>query len=241
MHYPYQNKSLFLLAPCDFHRFEIEEETEFTFLKFTNMYLKGIGNIPIQHQWNQGMDDLLSTASRQNGALLNSEADAEKANYLMRLIVSEWSEGKNEANETIFFLIQTLLSIIKRNRQFLPVQASQKHAAKVTDILHYIHHHIYSPELTQAEHLADTFGYSKHYLGLFFKEQTGCTLRNYINQYKLHLISNRLQYSSLSIKEISQELGFTDMSHFNKFFKNHHSLNPSEFRKQVQDRPKLRT
>jgi AraC-like DNA-binding protein len=56
------------------------------------------------------------------------------------------------------------------------------------------------------------------------------TLRDYVNQYKLHIMENRLQYSSLSIKEISDELGFTDLSHFNKFFKSHKGMSPSAFR-----------
>jgi Response regulator containing CheY-like receiver domain and AraC-type DNA-binding domain len=224
MHYAYDGPALFLLAPCDHHSFVIEEETEFSFLKFTNMYLQQ------QPAWNQEIDALLIQARQQYRPVV---AEAEKMDALVRLIVREWKETKNESNETIFYLIQALLSMVRRQWQPGVLQTPQKHAATVTSLLHYLHTHIHSTERTQLEHLAARFHYSKNYLGIFFKDQTGMTLRDYVNRYKLHVMENRLQYSSLSIKEISEKLGFTDMSHFNKFFKAHKGVSPSVYRAQT--------
>jgi AraC-like DNA-binding protein len=229
MQYPYDGKSLFLLAPCDFHYFHIEEETEFTFLKFTNVYLKSIENIQVQRQWNQEIDALLIQAGHQNTPLQEMSGEIEKLDRIVRLIVDEWAQTKSEANEAIYFLIQAMLSIVKRNQSHAVKPTHPKHSRKITEIVNYIHQHIYSVEMIMVDHLAEIFGYSKHYLGLFFREQTGTTLRDYINQYKLHLIEKRLQYSSLSIKEISNEFGFTDLSHFNKFFKKHKNIAPSKY------------
>jgi AraC-like DNA-binding protein len=223
--YPYDGPGLFLLAPCDYHSFSIVEETEFTFLKFTNMYLHN-------KQWNQDIDQLLIHARQHNGPLI--QADHGKMDALVRLITQEWQETKNEANETIFFLIQALISMIRRQLQPGVLQLPSKHAATITHLLNYLHTHIHSNEHTQLGHLAGQFNYSKNYLGIFFKEQTGVTLRDYVNRYKLHIMESRLQYSSLSIKEISDELGFTDQPHFNKFFKAQKGMSPSVFREQLQ-------
>ncbi|MDJ1467638.1 AraC family transcriptional regulator [Cytophagaceae bacterium DM2B3-1] len=233
MKYIYQSKSLFLLAPCDFHHFEVQEETEFTFLKFTNVYLHGMGNTLLQSQWNQHMDQLLIYVRHQPLPVIKNVQDAEQLENILRLIVKEWKTSQHELNETIFFLIQAFLSIVKRNIQIPPAPPASKHSAKITEIIHYIHQHIYSVDQTQVKHLAERFGYSRHYLGIFFKEQTGRTLRDYVNEYKLHLIENRLRYSSFSIKEISDELGFTDMSHIHKFFKSYRGINISEYRNQL--------
>jgi AraC-like DNA-binding protein len=242
MHYPYEGKSMFLLAPCDFHRFDIAEETEFTFLKFTNVYLKRTGGVA--SAWNREIDEFLIHARSQGMPLLKSEADAERVSKIMRLIVEEWKETHNEENETIFLLIQSVLSIVRRNMQSVPiVNASvpavntSKHNEKVTSIINYIHQHIQSLEHTQLEHLSSAFGYSKNYLGIFFKEQTGVSLRDYVNQYKLHLIENRLKYSSFSLKEIGHELGFTDTSHLSKFFRTHQGINPSDYRSKINGQP----
>src|SRR5882757_9754561 len=77
-HYPYSSGNLFLLAPSDTHHFEIEEETEFTFLKFTNVYLGGVGNIQMQEKFNQEIDHLLMEAQRRNAPLLQDSPEAGK-------------------------------------------------------------------------------------------------------------------------------------------------------------------
>lgn len=231
--YPYREKSIFLLGPSDFHHFEVEKETVFTFLKFSDVYLDGVGQTELHTRWNLDMDQLLSRLRNTNQPLLSSAQEAERAGRIVDLIVEEWKTNGDETNETIFFLIQALLSVVYRNIALPDMPGNKKHSEKITALINYIHHHIYSPEHTQLEHLADTFGYSRNYLGAFFKEQTGVSLRDYINEYKLHLVENRLNFSSLSLKEISHALGFTDISHLNKFFKGHKGISPSAFRKQV--------
>jgi AraC-like DNA-binding protein len=240
MRYLYSGKMMFLLAPCDFHHFDIQEETEFTFLKFTNVYLKRTGGMVSSNglnqevdKWNREMDEFLIHARSQGLPLLKREEDAERISKIMRLIVEEWKESHNEESEVIFLFIQAILSIVRRNIQPVPALINSKHHEKITAIVNYIHQHIHVVEHTQLEHLSSAFGYSKNYLGIFFKEQTGVPLRDYVNQYKLHLIENRLRYSSLSLKEISNELGFTDPSHLSKFFKAHQGINPSDYRSKL--------
>lgn len=183
-------------------------------------------------------DGCIPDSCPQSGAApAEREADAERVSNIMRLIVEEWKESHNEENETIFLLIQSVLSIVRRNMEHVPATNSSKHHEKISAIVNYIHQHIQSIEQVQLEHLSSVFGYSKNYLGIFFKEQTGVSLRDYVNQYKLHLIENRLKYSSLSLKEISNELGFTDTSHLSKFFKTHQGINPSDYRGRINALP----
>jgi len=233
-HYPYKENSLFLLSPQDIHRFIIEEETEFTFLKFTGVYLKNIGNIQVQGEWNKDIDELLVYSNRQQSFTPSTDSAARKISQLINLILAEWRDTKDENSELIFMLIRTLFLYMKKNINYLPIKSSGVNTSKINELVNYIHNHIYEPELIQINNLAEQFGYSKHYFGLYFKEQMGVTLGEYISSYKMHLIINRLKYSLFSIKEISYELGFTDLSHFNKFFKKNKGINPSDFRKRLQ-------
>lgn len=239
--YGYTAGSVFLLAPCDFHYLEIDEETEITFLKFTNVYLNSIGNVPVSSRWNQHIDELLVHAGRQHLLSITSEKEIQTIDQLFNLIVDEWIGEQNETSEVIFFLIHSLLSVLKRNVLIPAKQLHNKHTKKLTSIVHYIHQHIHTPEFTQIKHLASKFNISGHYLGIYFKEKTDVSLRDYVNKYKLHIIENRLKYSSFSIKEISMELGFTDLSHFNKFFKNHNGRNPSCFREEADKKDSVAT
>ncbi|WP_142686090.1 AraC family transcriptional regulator [Chitinophaga polysaccharea] len=226
MNIPYTGPCLFLLAPCDAHHFEITEPTTFTFIKFTNVYLHGSGNMRLQQSWNQELDQLLLQARQKRMITENIH----RMEPLIRLVAAEWKESSN----TVFFLLQALFTMIRQVTEHELPGAGPKNDARVTHILNYIHEHIHQAGDIQVEQLAELFGFSKHYLGAFFKEQTGSTLRDYVNQYKLQLLENRLQYSVFSLKEISHELGFNDQSHLNKFFRRYHDMSPSAYREQVQ-------
>jgi AraC-like DNA-binding protein len=82
------------------------------------------------------------------------------------------------------------------------------------------------------------------YAGLLNKSPK--TISNYFSLYgkksPLQVISERIiaeakrlfYYSDKSVKEVAEELGFEDVAHFSKFFKNATSQTPSELRKVVQ-------
>jgi AraC-like DNA-binding protein len=249
MNRPYAGKCLFVLGPCDSHYFQIEEETEFTFLKFTNAYISVnephlIGSATSANaHWNQEIDHLLIHVRKQGLPVWGTDREVDKMDQLVRLIAQEWEETKNETSQTVFYLMRALLSMLLQNMTAsLPaVKGKQGERriddSRITKIINYVHEHIYSPEHIQLDHLAKGFGYSKHYLGMFFKEQTGISLRDYLNQYRLHIIENRLRHSSFTLKEIGYELGFTDPSHLNKFFKAQKKMTPSAFRDQVTTKP----
>lgn len=229
MNIPYEGPCLFLLAPCDTHHFDIASPTTFTFIKFTNVYLHGNGAMQLQQSWNQELDQLLLQARQKRKITA-----VQRLQPLITLIVAEWTSFKSESNAPIFFLLQALFSMIRQQADEALEPAGTKSGARVTHLLNYIHEHIREADEIQIEQLADQFGFSKHYLGAFFKEQTGSTLRDYVNRYKLQLLEDRLHFSLFSLKEISHELGFNDQSHLNKFFRKYHTMSPSAYREQMQ-------
>ncbi|WP_423754016.1 helix-turn-helix domain-containing protein [Cloacibacillus evryensis] len=85
--------------------------------------------------------------------------------------------------------------------------------------------------MIKADVISQHFGISQNYLGRYFKKHTNETMQQYIINYKLKLIENRLLHSEMRINEIATELGFTDESHLNKLFKKYKGIIPSEFRK----------
>lgn len=56
-------------------------------------------------------------------------------------------------------------------------------------------------------------------------------MQQYINNYRLKMIEHRLRRSDMRMGEIVQELGFTDESHLNKFFRKQKGMSPTAFRK----------
>jgi YesN/AraC family two-component response regulator len=64
-----------------------------------------------------------------------------------------------------------------------------------------------------------------------FKEETGYPLFEYINRVKIRHACALLKRSSLTVLEISLELGYNNITFFNRYFKKVTGMNPSEFRK----------
>ena len=74
---------------------------------------------------------------------------------------------------------------------------------------------------------------SENYLSRLFKTETGINIIQYINYRKMEKAKDLLMDPQLSINEISNTLGFTEASYFNKIFKKIYDINPSEYRKKA--------
>jgi AraC-like DNA-binding protein len=81
------------------------------------------------------------------------------------------------------------------------------------------------------KNIAEAFHKSPDHISNYFKQQTGITLKDYITNYKLELVKNRLLYSDMTVSEIATEFVFTDESHLNKIFKKNFGMSANAFRK----------
>lgn len=72
----------------------------------------------------------------------------------------------------------------------------------------------------------------KH-LSTSIKHVSGKTAIQWIHEQTLAIIKQQLKYTDRSIKEISDDLKFPNLSYFGKFFRAHCGVSPTEFRRQV--------
>lgn len=71
------------------------------------------------------------------------------------------------------------------------------------------------------------------YLSMSCKTSSGKTALQWIHEYTLEVILQQLKYSERTVKEISDDLGFSNISFFGKFFKAHIGVSPTEYRRQL--------
>lgn len=100
---------------------------------------------------------------------------------------------------------------------------------KIRELIDYIHQH-YQEELP-IEMLADLFGYSKTHFMTVFKQYTGTSCTEFIIQHRLSKACDLLVNSIKPILEISTEVGFNNLSNFNRQFKRYYQITPSQYRK----------
>lgn len=83
------------------------------------------------------------------------------------------------------------------------------------------------------EDIAREIHLSPSYLFAVFKRQMGVSPICFLNNYRLSLAADLLQGSTKSIKEIASEVGIQDSVYFNKMFKKHYQMSPTEYRSYI--------
>lgn len=80
---------------------------------------------------------------------------------------------------------------------------------------------------------ADALNITPSYLNQVIKKISGYTASYHIQQYLVKEAKRQAIYSNRSMKEIAYALGFNDMAHFSKFFKNNSGVNFTNFKKGI--------
>jgi AraC-like DNA-binding protein len=230
--FDYHAGHMFLLTPQDCHSFEIEETTEFFFLRFNYIYIRSKG---LQLQNLERLEYILQNANHNPGCILKNQSDKALIRPMVEALIREAVNRDLYDREITEQLVNTIIVVVARNiAKYLPEQVDMSSDQKIVDILNYLQSHIYEPEHTRASVVSQHFGISEHYLGRFFKKHSGQTMQSYLNTYRASLIEHRLKHSDKRMNEIVHEMGFTDESHLNKFFRKQKGLSPKEYRKSVR-------
>lgn len=66
-----------------------------------------------------------------------------------------------------------------------------------------------------------------------FKDETGLTFKEYVTTCRMDKMKKLLKESSLSLKEITYQAGYTDPNYVSRVFKKMIGCSPKEYRKQV--------
>ena len=77
--------------------------------------------------------------------------------------------------------------------------------------------------------LAEHANISVYHLSHIFKQSTGQTPIEYLNQYRLIMSADMLKSSDYSIMQIAFECGYNNVSYFNRAFKAKYGITPKEY------------
>ncbi len=79
--------------------------------------------------------------------------------------------------------------------------------------------------------IADALGCNKSYMCTLFKNDCGITINDYLNSVRIHKAAEYLTYTDKEISYICSLVGFRNVSHFNRTFKQYQSVPPSWFKR----------
>lgn len=148
--------------------------------------------------------------------VLNAYKSAEKA----------WRRAQSNREYTVLSELYKILSELAQ-AQALPYLPKTKQEL-IAPALAYIHKH-YTKELINAQNLAELCGISYDYLRQIFEKVYGVTPIKYVNALKLNRAKELLSSGMYSVSEAAYHSGFSDVSHFSRFFKENVGVLPSEY------------
>lgn len=139
------------------------------------------------------------------------------------------------SRELIVSNIELLLNYCLRfyDRQFITREEINHATVKkfVAMLDHYMASQASQQGLPTVAYFADKCCYSPKYFGELVKTETGRTAKDFINDRLLRAAMQLLSDDTLSIAQVSHQLGFEYPQHFVRFFKSKTGKTPSEYRK----------
>lgn len=100
----------------------------------------------------------------------------------------------------------------------------------------YLHNHYSEAELDLESICRDT-GLNRNRLSELLKEEVGATFKTYLNEVRLTEAARLLSSTDLQVTEVAYKVGFGNVSHFNRVFKEKFQATPLEYRRNNAAKP----
>ena len=105
---------------------------------------------------------------------------------------------------------------------------TRKKIDRLKPVIKYVELHY--DESSTIEDMAKLTGFSQSHFMRYFKEAFGVSFVTYLNDYRLSMAARLLLSTEESVLTISQQVGFENLSHFNRQFKRKYHQTPREYR-----------
>ncbi len=234
--YPYSDNDIFLLTPADEHSLLIQQTTQICVISFNKIYFSKNHNhnsLDFSELFKQ-IEYILSHSNYLKPRLFNTPYEKELIQHTIMVLQAEYQNKKGYYELIIqnqIFLVLTLIAR-KINENIIAPIAQLPQADFILEVIRYIQDNIYNNDSLKIEYIAKHFCKSANSLTNQFKTNTGTTIKNFILDFRLNIVKQRLINGNFTISELAHQLGFTDESHLNKMFKNRYNISPKAYKQQ---------
>ena len=117
--------------------------------------------------------------------------------------------------------------------------SSSKASRKVFDLLNYFNS--YYMENISGDSIEEILGCNFDYLNRVFKQATGKTIFNYLNELRISKAKHLLESGFHSITDVAEMTGFNDAYYFSKVFKKYAGTTPGKYSKSKRQTENINT
>lgn len=224
----YEPGDLFLISPGEYHSFDINDETHFTYIKFTEGYFESKKHLA-PDEFKLGAPEFLMEMRwlKEVKILIKHPCNDILRSTIRNLVL--YSRHLNISSSPIAYY--QLLSIFGMIKEILKERniSVNKETLNFEKLISFIHENIYDRDKLKIRTIASCFNISPTYYSNYFRRHFGISYQEYLDRYRVILIEKRLSIGGLKLKQISDEFGFTDVSHLSKTFKKIKGQAPKDF------------
>ncbi len=154
----------------------------------------------------------------------------------MEKIIEEYTLQKDAYEFYILAGVYSILAYLYRAKIIVDagVYYDTRAITKILPVLEYIDEN-YNKDLS-LESVAGQFGLNPSYFSRMFKSAVGNAYTEYLSFVRICKAEKLLKESSLSILEISMEVGFSSVSYFNRVFKKTRNCTPTTYKEAMKKR-----
>lgn len=231
--FPFNSGSIYFTNPGHLKSYELYESNEAYIITLTENFLRENVNSDIYSEF----PFLLAEIAPPQKML---QDDFEEFDALYKQILNEFKKGSAYKNKILGNLFMVLLLKIKEKfwPNYNPIEEGNRNSQIVKTFKQLLESEFkkaleneQGESKLQVQHFAEKLNLHPNYLNSVIKSKTGRTVNDWISKRVLSIAKSLLLSTSYSSKEIAYKLGFSEPTHFSRFFKKHTRLSPGAFRK----------
>ncbi|MGG1515958.1 helix-turn-helix domain-containing protein [Paenibacillus oryzisoli] len=132
--------------------------------------------------------------------------------------------------DTVQDMMTHMNRVLEQVCEWIQTDKKNHHSYLIDDIRGYIQTHFRDVNLSISM-IGESFSLTPSYVSKIFKEHTGETLLDLINQTRLTAAKTLLSEQNLTINEVAGRVGYADVSTFLRIFKKFEGMTPGKYQK----------
>ena len=239
--FPFNSQTIYFTNPGHIKSYEIKDIKDAYIITFTENFLRESVHPDIFNEFPFLLAEIVPPKEMARG-------DFEEFEVLYKQIDNEFHKNSKFKSKILGNLMVVLLLKIKERfwLDYDPMVEGSRSSQIVKSFKQLLEREFQqattSTGMKTAFHVkdyAEELNLHPNYLNSVIKSKTGQTVNEWISKRTLSVAKFLLINTSYSAKEIAYKLGFSEPTHFSRFFKKHTQVSPSTFRNAEKPRVNL--
>jgi AraC-like DNA-binding protein len=231
--FPFDSKTIYFTNPGHIKSYELNESEDAYIIILTENFLRENVHSEIFGEFPFLLAEIVPPKKL-------SQSDLEEFTILYKQMLNEFNRDSEYKNKILGNLFLVLLLKIKEKfwSNYNPIDEGNRNSQIVKSfkqLLESVFKKIMENEQTDSklhvQYFAERLNLHPNYLNSVIKSKTGRTVNDWISERTISAAKNLLMSTSYSSKEIAYRLGFSEPTHFSRFFKKQTQLSPGTYRK----------